>query len=148
MNKMIDILKTFSVYFKKFRLKYHWSFFLGFQLTMSQQWVLQWFGVWKATGHNPPEPVLTKTSHTIWQHYARVLNEIKYVNMADLCQLGQLSTFRRNCIWNLKVLIQENAFGNKTLGRISTYLIAPHGNIRNEGNILSKIVWHMRNEYS
>ena len=35
----------------KFRFRYHWSLFLGFELTLFQQWFRWWFGADQATSH-------------------------------------------------------------------------------------------------
>ena len=35
----------------EFRLSFHWSLFLGFQLTIFQHWFRQWLGAGQATSH-------------------------------------------------------------------------------------------------
>ena len=55
-DKMAAVSQTFSNAFSwmkmyEFRLKFHWSLFLRFQLTIFQHWFRYWFGAVQATSH-------------------------------------------------------------------------------------------------
>ena len=56
----------------EFRLKFHWSLFLGFQLTIFQHWFRYWLGAVQATSH-----YLNQWWLVYWRIYASLsLNEL------------------------------------------------------------------------
>ena len=56
----------------EFRLKFHWSLFLRFQLTIFQHWFRYWLGAVQATSH-----YLNKWCLVYWRVYASLgLNEL------------------------------------------------------------------------
>ena len=77
-DKMDDISQTtFSNAFSwmkmfEYRLKFHWSLFLGVQLTISQHWFRKWLGADQATSH-----YLDQWWLDYWRIYASLgLNEL------------------------------------------------------------------------
>ena len=60
-----------------FRLKFHWSLFLRFQLTIFQYWFRWWLGADQATSH-----YLNQRWLVYWRIYASLgLNELKLLNL-------------------------------------------------------------------
>ena len=80
-DKMAAIFQTtFSNAFSwmkmfEFRLKFHWSLFLWFQLTIFQHWFRYWLGAVQATSH-----YLNQWWLIYWRIYASLgLNELSHI---------------------------------------------------------------------
>ena len=86
----------------EFRLKFHWSLFLRFQLTIFQHWFRYWLGAVRATS-------LNQWWLVYWRIYASLgLNELTHlslvphiyasVNWVSICSGNGLSPARRQAI--------------------------------------------------
>ena len=89
-----DIFKwVFLIKMYEFRLGFHWSLFLRFELTIFQHWFRLWLGSSQATSH-----YLNQWWLVYWRIYASLsLNELTHWGLNKIVTTSQISGLVQNC---------------------------------------------------
>ena len=122
----------------EFRLRFHWSLFLRFQLTISQHWFWNWLGTYQVTSHY---------LNQWWLVYQRIyasprLTELKCQNRSFIFKQfsAEGSLFLKGALYIQNISLMYSCMWPSIIGHISGNLLPIRSHIHDHGCHLGKIM--------